>query len=37
MPGTIFLEAFGRLSPATNVDGIIDDEEEDLYSVFRAR
>ena len=31
---TLFLEAFGQLSPGTN---LIDSEEEDLYSVFRAR
>ena len=31
---TLFLEAFGQLSPGTNQ---IDAEEEDLYSVFRAR
>ena len=34
MPSTLFLEAFGELSPGTN---LIDSEEEDLYSVFRAR
>lgn len=37
MPGMIFIEAFGSLSAAPNHEGIIDDEEEDLYSVFRAR
>ena len=37
MPGMIFIEAFGSLSAALNLEGIIDDEEEDLYSVFRAR
>ena len=31
---TLFLEAFGQLSPGTN---LIDSEEEDLYSVFRVR
>ena len=31
---TLSLEAFGQLSPGTN---LIDSEEEDLYSVFRAR
>ena len=31
---TLILEAFGQLSPGTN---LIDSEEEDLYSVFRAR
>ena len=31
---TLFLEAFGQLSPGTN---LIDAEEDDLYSVFRAR
>ena len=31
---TLFLEAFGQLSPGTN---LIDSEEADLYSVFRAR
>ena len=31
---SLFLEAFGQLSPGTN---LIDSEEEDLYSVFRAR
>ncbi len=30
---TLILEAFGQLSPGTN---LIDSEEEDLYSVFRA-
>ena len=30
----LFVEAFGQLSPGTN---LIDSEEEDLYSVFRAR
>ncbi len=34
MAPTLFLEAFGQLSPGTN---LIDSEEEDLYSVFRAR
>ena len=34
MSSTLFLEAFGQLSPGTN---LIDSEEEDLYSVFRAR
>ncbi len=34
MPPTLFLEAFGQLSPGTN---LIDSEEEDLYSVFRTR
>ena len=31
---TLFLEAFGQLSPGAN---LIDSEEEDLYSVFNAR
>ena len=31
---TLFLDAFGQISPGTN---LIDSEEEDLYSVFRAR
>ena len=30
---TLILEAFGQLSPGTN---LIDSEEEDLYSVFSA-
>ena len=30
---TLILEAFGQLSLGTN---LIDSEEEDLYSVFRA-
>ena len=34
MASTLFLEAFGQLSPGT---ALIDSEEEDLYSVFRAR
>ena len=34
MVSTLFLEAFGQLSPGA---GLIDSEEEDLYSVFRAR
>ena len=34
MASTLFLEAFGQLSPGTN---LIDSEDEDLYSVFRAR
>ena len=37
MPATILVEGFGRLSPVANVEGVIDAEEEDLYSVFRAR
>ena len=34
MVSTLFLEAFGQLSPGA---GLIDSEEEDLYSVFLAR
>ena len=34
MSGTVLIEAFGSLSPE---GGSIDDLEEDLYSVFRAR
>ena len=34
MSSLLFVEAFGQLSPGTN---LIDSEEEDLYSVFRAR
>ena len=37
MTTTIIVEAFGHLSPVTNLEGVIDDEEEDLYSVFGAR
>ena len=36
MPPTLFLEAFGRLSPDTAM-AVIDSEEEDLYSIFNAR
>ena len=36
MSSTLFLEAFGQLSRDTNLGGI-DSDEEDLYSVFRAR
>ena len=32
--GTLILEAYGQLAPGTN---LINPEEEDLYSVFRAR
>ena len=34
MSSLLFVEAFGQFSPGTN---LIDSEEEDLYSVFRAR
>ena len=34
MPSVLFVEAFGQLTPGTN---LIDSEEEDLYSVFNAR
>ena len=34
MSSLLFVEAFGQLTPGTN---LIDSEEEDLYSVFRAR
>ncbi len=34
MSSLLFVEAFGQLSPGTNQ---IDSEEDDLYSVFRAR
>ena len=34
MSSLLFVEAFGQLSPGTN---LIDSESEDLYSVFRAR
>ncbi len=34
MSSLLFVEAFGQLTPGT---GLIDSEEEDLYSVFRAR
>lgn len=36
MSSTLFLEAFGRLSRGVNLTPIVS-EEEDLYSVFRAR
>ena len=36
MSSTLFLEAFGHLSRDTSLEGIVSDEE-DLYSVFRAR
>ena len=34
MSSSLFVEAFGQLTPGTS---LIDSEEEDLYSVFRAR
>lgn len=34
---TVFVEAFGSLSPPPHTNGLINAEEEDLYSVFRAR
>ena len=33
----IFVEAFGQLIRDANLEGIVSDEEEDLYSVFNAR
>lgn len=36
VPGILFLEAFGQLSQETDRNGIVTNEE-DLYSVFRAR
>ena len=36
MAATLFLEAFGQLYQGANLSGIVS-EEEDLYSVFRAR
>ena len=36
MAAALFLEAFGQLYQGTNLSGIVF-EEEDLYSVFRAR
>ena len=34
---TLFVEAFGELSRDANLRGMILEEEEDLYSVFRER
>ena len=34
---TVFVEAFGRRSTTSDANGLINSEEEDLYSVFRAR
>ncbi len=36
-PSTVVVEAFGSLSRDPSLPGIIDDEDEDLYSVFSAR
>lgn len=36
-PTTVFVEAFGRRLPASDANGRINAEEEDLYSVFHAR
>ena len=37
MPSLLFVEAFGQLRRAVNSEGIVSEDEEDLYSVFRAR
>lgn len=34
---TVFVEAFGRRLPVSDANGLINAEEEDLYSVFHAR
>jgi hypothetical protein len=34
---TVFVEAFGRRSTTSDANGLINAEEEDLYSVFHAR
>ena len=33
----LFVEAFGQLLRDTNLEGVVSEDEEDLYSVFRAR
>ena len=37
MSSLLFIEAFGQLFRYTNLEGIVSEDEEDLYSVFRAR
>ena len=37
MSSLLFVEAFGQLRRAVNSEGIVSEDEEDLYSVFRAR
>ncbi len=37
MSSLLFVEAFGQLLRDANLEGIVSEEEEDLYSVFRAR
>ena len=37
MSSFLFVEAFGQLFRGANLEGIVSDDEEDLYSVFRAR
>ena len=37
MSSLLFVEAFGQLLRDANLEGIVSEDEEDLYSVFRAR
>ena len=37
MSSLLFVEAFGQLFRGANFEGIVSEDEEDLYSVFRAR
>ena len=37
MSSLLFIEAFGRLFRDADPEGIVSEDEEDLYSVFRAR
>ena len=37
MSSLLFIEAFGQLFRDANLEGIVSEDEEDLYSVFRAR
>ncbi len=37
MSSLLFVEAFGQLLRGANLEGIVSEDEEDLFSVFRAR
>ncbi len=37
MSSLLFIEAFGKLLRDADLEGIVSEDEEDLYSVFRAR
>ena len=37
MSSLLFIEAFGQLFREENREGTVSEDEEDLYSVFRAR